>query len=54
MLTLGFMSLVEGVKLLRLSSPQEMTDESAETVLMLFIDAVIQLTRLRPSGRLSS
>jgi AcrR family transcriptional regulator len=53
LLALGFMSLVEGVKLLRLSSPQEMTDESAETVLMLFIDAVIQLARLRATGRRS-
>jgi len=44
---MGFMSLVEGVKLLRLSSPQDMTSESAESILTLFINAVIQLARLR-------
>jgi AcrR family transcriptional regulator len=53
LLAMGFMSLVEGVKLLRLSSPREMTNDSAEAVLMLFIDAIIQLARLRATGRRS-
>jgi len=46
-LAMGFMSLLEGVKLFRLSSPQEMTDEAAESILMLFVDALIRLARLR-------
>lgn len=44
-LAMGFMSLVEGVKLFRLSSPQDMTSKSAESILTLFIDGVIQLAR---------
>jgi AcrR family transcriptional regulator len=50
-LAMGFMSLVEGVKLFRLSSPQDMTNESAESILTFFVDAVIQLARLRAIGR---
>lgn len=50
-LAMGFMSLVEGVKLFRLSSPQDMTSESAESILTLFIDAVIQLARQRAATR---
>jgi hypothetical protein len=43
------MSLVEGVKLFRLSSPQDMTVDAAESILTLFIDALIRLARLRAS-----
>lgn len=44
-LAMGFMSLLEGVRLFRLSSPDEMTGDSAEAILGLFIDAIIQLSR---------
>jgi AcrR family transcriptional regulator len=53
-MAMGFMSLVEGVKLFRLSSPQDMTVDSAESILTLFIDALIRLARLRASERLSA
>jgi AcrR family transcriptional regulator len=46
-MAMGFMSLVEGVKLIMLSSPQEMTPPMAETVLTLFIDSIMQLARLQ-------
>jgi AcrR family transcriptional regulator len=48
-MAMGFMSLVEGVKLFRLSSPQDMTVAAAESILTLFIDALIRLARLRAS-----
>ena len=48
-MAMGFMSLVEGVKLFRLSSPQDMTVDAAESILTLFIDALIRLARLRAS-----
>jgi len=48
-LAMGLMSLVEGVKLFRLSSPHDMTAEAAESILMLFIDSLIRLARLRAS-----
>ena len=44
---MGFMSLVEGVRLFRLSSPQEMAPEAAESILALFIEAVIGVGKLR-------
>ena len=50
-LAMGFMSLVEGVKLFRLSSPQDMTSEAAESILTLFIDAVINLARQQAAAR---
>jgi AcrR family transcriptional regulator len=50
-LAMGLMSLVEGVKLFRLSSPQEMTAEAAESTLTLFMDSLIQLTHLRSSEK---
>jgi hypothetical protein len=48
-MAMGFMSLVEGVKLFRLSSPRDMTVEAVESILTLFIDALIRLARLRAS-----
>ena len=48
-LAMGLMSLVEGVKLFRLSSPQDMTAPVAESILTLFIDSLIRLARLRAS-----
>jgi AcrR family transcriptional regulator len=44
-MAMGLMSLVEGVKLFRLSSPQEMTAPAAESILTLFIDSLIRLAR---------
>lgn len=41
-MAMGLMSLVEGVRLFRLSSPQEMTPEAAESILTLFLDSLIQ------------
>jgi AcrR family transcriptional regulator len=49
-MAMGFMSLVEGVRLFTMSSPSQMTDEAAESVLTLFIDSVMRLTRLRAAG----
>jgi AcrR family transcriptional regulator len=46
-LAMGFMSLVEGVRLFRLSSPQEMSTEAAEAVLKQYVESVIQLARVR-------
>jgi AcrR family transcriptional regulator len=46
-LAMGLMSLVEGVKLFRLSSPHDMTASAAEAILTLFIDSLIRLARLR-------
>lgn len=48
-LAMGLMSLVEGIKLFRLSSPHDMTAEAAESILMLFIDSLIRLARSRAS-----
>jgi AcrR family transcriptional regulator len=47
----GFMSLAEGVKLSMLSTPAEMPLESAESVLMLFVDAIMTLARTEGSGK---
>jgi AcrR family transcriptional regulator len=46
-MAMGFMSLVEGVKLFMLSSPQDMTPEVAESVLTMFVDSIMQLARLQ-------
>jgi AcrR family transcriptional regulator len=45
-MAMGFMALVEGVKLSMLSSPSDMTADTAESVLTLFIDAIMKLARL--------
>jgi AcrR family transcriptional regulator len=49
-MAMGYMSLVEGVRLFMMSSPQEMTSEVAESVLTLFIDSIMQITRLKAAG----
>jgi AcrR family transcriptional regulator len=49
-MAMGFMSLVEGVKLSMLSSPTDMTAETAEAVLKLFVDSIMQMARLQGSG----
>jgi hypothetical protein len=48
-MAMGLMSLVEGVKLFRLSSPQDMSAPAAESILTLFIDSLIRLARSRAS-----
>ena len=45
-MAMGFMSLCEGVKLSMLSSPTEMTQETAESVLLLFVDAIMHQARM--------
>jgi hypothetical protein len=50
-MAMGFMSLVEGVKLSMLSSPTDMTPEAAEAVLTLFVDSIMQLARIQGEGR---
>ena len=45
-MAMGFMSLGEGVKLSMLSSPTEMPLETAESVLMLFVDAMMHMARM--------
>jgi AcrR family transcriptional regulator len=40
-MAMGFMSLIEGVKLFELSSPNDMTPEIAQTILTLFMDSII-------------
>ncbi len=49
-MAMGFMSLVEGVKLFMLSSPLDMTAETAESVLTLFVDSIMQLARIQAGG----
>jgi AcrR family transcriptional regulator len=44
---MGFMSLVEGVKLLMLSSPMGTTAEAAESTLAFFVDTFMQMGRDR-------
>jgi AcrR family transcriptional regulator len=46
-IAMGFMSLAEGVKLYMMSSPAEMTPPTAESLLTLFIDSLMQLARLQ-------
>jgi AcrR family transcriptional regulator len=52
-MAMGFMSLVEGVKLSMLSSPTDMTPEAAESVLTLFVDSIMHLARIKGEGRAS-
>jgi hypothetical protein len=48
-MAMELMSLVECVKLFRLSSRQDMTVGAAESILPLFIDALIRVARQRES-----
>jgi hypothetical protein len=52
-MAMGFMSLVEGVKLSMLSSPADMTPEAAEAVLTLFVDSIMQVARIKGEERTS-
>jgi AcrR family transcriptional regulator len=49
-MAMGFMSLVEGVKLFMLSSPMEMTAEVAEATLTMFMDAIMHAARAAPNA----
>jgi len=46
-MAMGFMSLVEGVKLVAASDPGEMPPAAAESVLAVFVDSIMHLARLR-------
>ena len=46
-MAMGFMSLVEGVKLFSASDPGELPPPAAEAVLAMFVDSIMQLARLR-------
>jgi AcrR family transcriptional regulator len=46
-MAMGFMSLIEGVKLAMLSSPADMTPEAVESVLTLFVDSIMQMARFQ-------
>ena len=50
-MAMGFMSLIEGVKLFAISSPGEMTAEVAETTLAMFIESVMQQTRVQAPAK---
>jgi hypothetical protein len=50
-LAMGFMALCEGVRLSMLSSPADMTPDMAESVLALFVDAIMQLARIQGAQR---
>jgi AcrR family transcriptional regulator len=50
-MAMGFMSLVEGVKLFMLSSPMDVTPDAAEAVLRLFVDSMMQLARVQGAAR---
>ncbi len=45
-MAMGFIALVEGVKLSMLSSPADMTPETAESILTTFIDAIMKMARM--------
>ena len=44
-MAMGFMSLAEGVRLFMMSSPTEMTAPTAESLLALFVEAVMNAAR---------
>ncbi|GGP21017.1 TetR/AcrR family transcriptional regulator [Silvimonas iriomotensis] len=46
-MAMGFMSLVEGVKLFMLSSPKDMSMDDAETILSLFVDSIMELAIIK-------
>jgi AcrR family transcriptional regulator len=49
-MAMGFMSLAEGVKLFMMSSPTEMTQDIAESLLTLFVDSIMKLARLEANS----
>jgi AcrR family transcriptional regulator len=46
-MAMGFMALIEGMKLSMLTSPSDVPDGTAESVLTLFIDSIMQMARLQ-------
>ena len=49
-MAMGFMSLAEGVQLFMMSSPTEMTQDTAESLLTLFVDSIMKLARLEANS----
>ena len=49
-MAMGFMSLVEGVKLSMLSVPADMTADAAESVLRVFVDSIMEVARLQATS----
>jgi|SRR6185437_1623167 len=49
-MAMGFMSLVEGVKLSMLSVPADMSADTAESVLRLFVDSIMEVARLQATA----
>lgn len=50
-LAMGFMAVVEGMKLALLSSPGELPSGMAESVLTVFIDSIMRIARLQSAAR---
>jgi AcrR family transcriptional regulator len=50
-MAMGFMSLIEGVKLFAISSPGEMTPAVAETTLAMFLESVMQQARVQAPAK---
>jgi AcrR family transcriptional regulator len=50
LMAMGFMSLFEGVQLSMLSSPAEMTEDHAQSVLSLFVESIMQQARSQASA----
>lgn len=46
-MAMGFMSLVEGVTLFMLSTPQDMNASQAESILSLFVDSLMELAVIK-------
>lgn len=51
LMAMGFVSLIEGVKLTMLASPQDIAPVNAETVLSVFLEAVIQQSVVRDAAQ---
>jgi AcrR family transcriptional regulator len=53
-MAMGFMSLVEGVKLFMLSCPMDMTPAAVENTLTHFVDSMMQLARVQAKANIKS
>ncbi|HTJ91702.1 MAG TPA: TetR/AcrR family transcriptional regulator [Pararobbsia sp.] len=49
-MAMGFMSLVEGVTLFMLSTPQDMNATQAESILTLFVDSLMELAVIKSNA----
>ena len=50
-MAMGFVSLIEGVKLAMLATPDDVTQDSAEAVLSVFLDAILRQTVQRDAAQ---